>query len=505
LKPAVSLPMISRRQMLFGFSAMAASSVFTGCGSSLYTGMSLPSGQRVANQQPLPVGAMTAATLTVGLGVVGRVAGNFVGLAYEKRSLSGPLFSGANADLIGMFGRLGTSVLRLGGASVDESVWTPGGRGQIAGQIAPADVDALAAFLRATGWSCIYGINLGGSATGATTAELAAAEVAYVSEALGTALVGVEIGNECETYGGAASYYPFDWTVEKFETLWGQYRDAIVARTPNAPMVGPAAGSDVGGWTIPFGESVTQKQIGMVTQHYYRGTAGEAASVEDLVSADEDLAGELTLLREGAESIGVPYRMAESNSYAGGGVAGVSNAYAASLWAMDMVFQCGLGGASGINFQSGGDGYSTVIEDTAGVVVGPRPVFYGLLMAAMAGAGTLLSNELNVGGLNVTAYAVQGADGGMSLVVVNKDGAQNLDLSISLPGVMRSATLQGLTQLSAGASVPRLTATSGVSLQGGSVAVDGEFVPEEAYDLTVSGEQVSCYVPALSAVLVRLA
>ena len=481
--------MISRRQMLRGLSALAASSVFTGCGASLYKASS-PDGQTVANPQPLPVGAMTAASLTIAASAVGSVGKNFVGLAYEKQSLHEPLFTGANSGLIGLFKRLGTSVLRLGGNSVDENVWTPDGMGQTAGQIAPADVDGLAAFLKASGWSCIYGINLGGSATGATTPELAAAEAAYVSQALGASLVGIEIGNECEKYRDAGSYYEFDWTVEMFEALWGAYREAIVARTPGAPMVGPAAGSDVGEWTIPFGESVTAKQIGLVTQHYSRNAQGEATGNE-LISADPALASELVLLREGAESIGVPFRMAGCSSYANGGVAGVSDTFASSLWAIDMAFQCALGGAAGTDLQGGGQEYCTVIEDNAGAVVGARPVYYGLLLAAMAGEGTLLSHELMAGGLNVTAYAVKKADGGLSLVVVNKDAEQNLELSVALPESMTSAKLQGLTQLSAGATGASLAATSGVTIQGGSVAADGGFVPCEAYDLTVSGAQVS--------------
>jgi hypothetical protein len=502
----VTFPILSRRQMLFGFSALAASSVLTGCGASLYKAVSSPAAGTKVNPQPMPAGEMTAVSLAIGSGVMGTMAGDFIGLAYEKASLSMPRFTGANAEMIGMFGRLGKSVLRLGGNTVDENVWTPEGKGQTAGQIAPADVDALAAFLKATGWSCIYGVNLGGSATGATTPELAAAEIAYVSKALGGALVGVEIGNECENYIDPGSFYEFNWTVEMFEALWGQYRDAIVERTPGAPMVGPAAGSDVAGWTIPFGESVTEKKIGLVTQHYYRGPAYTAtATVEDLISPDAKLVSELKLLREGAESIGVPFRMAECNSYWSGGEPGVSNAYASSLWAIDMIFQCGLGGAAGINFQGGDHGLYTVIEDNYGPVVGARPVYYGLLMAALAGEGTLLSNALNVGELNVTAYAVKAADGGMSVVVVNKDTTQNLDLSLSLPASVGSATLMEMTQLSTGATAPSLSATSGVSIQGGSVAQDGGFAPGEAYDLTVSGEQVTCYVPALSAVLIRLA
>ncbi len=497
--------MISRRQVLRGFSAVAASSVFTGCGASLYKAVSSPAAQPTANPQPVPLGATTASSMTIASSVVGNIGKQFVGLSYEKASLYMPRFTGSNSDLIGLFDRFGRSVLRIGGDSVDENVWTPEGKGQTVGQIAPPDVDALAEFLRESGWSCIYGVNLGGSATGTTTPELAAAEVAYVSQALGASLVGVEIGNECENYRDPGSFYEYDWTVEMFEALWREYRDAIVARTPGAPMVGPAAGSNVGGWTIPFGESVTAKQIGMVTQHYYRGPAGTAtATVEELISPDTALASELKLLREGAESIGVPFRMAECNSFWGGGQAGVSNAYASSLWAIDMIYACALGSAVGINFQGGDHGEYTVIEDNFGPVVGPRPVYYGLLMATLAGEGTLLSNELNVGSLNVTGYAVKDADGSMSVVVVNKDATQNLDLSVALPESMRSATLQEMTQMSEGATMPSLAATSGVTIQGSSVAVDGSFTPGAAYDLTVSGRQLSCYVPALSAVVIRL-
>ena len=491
--------------MLRGLSALAAASALSGCGTSLYkTAVSSPDGHPGGNPQPQPSGAMTAASLTIAGNEVGSVGKNFVGLAYEKRSLLEALFTSGNRDLIGLFERLGTSVLRLGGRSVDENVWTPAGKGQTAGQIAPADVDAFADFLRATGWSCIYGVNLGGSATGATNAELAAAEIAYVSQALGPALAGVEIGNECESYIDAGSFYEFDWTIEMFETLWGTYRDAIVARTPHAPMVGPAAGSNVGGWTIPFGESVTAERIGLVTQHYYRGQAGPTSTVEDLISPDANLVTELKLLREGAESIGVPFRMAQSNSYSGGGAAGVSDAYASSLWAIDMIFGCALGGAAGINFDGGGDDFAAVIADEAGALV-VRPGYYGLLLSGMVGEGALLSSELNMGGLNVTAYAVQNTDGGRSVVVVNKDVSQNLDLRIALPGSTTSAKLLELTQLTEGAARPSLAAATGVTIQGASVTTDGGFAPAAAYDLRVDGEQVSCYVPALSAVLIKLA
>lgn len=510
-------PMLSRRQMLQGFSVFAASSVLSGCGGNLYRavtnagGSSLPTQPPTvstpavpANPQPVPAGSLISASLAISSMVMGSYGKAFVGLSYEKERLAMPLFTGKNSDLVGLFRLLGPSVLRIGGNSVDEYVWNPRGAGQTVGQVAPADVDALAAFLQASGWSCIYGINLGGSATGATNPQLASEEVAYVSKALGAALVGVEIGNECENYRDPGSYYQYDWTVEMFEALWMQYRDAIIAATPSVPLVGPAAGSNVAGWTLPWGESVTGKRFGSLTQHYYRG-AGTAttATVDDLISLDETLVSELQMLRAGAESIGVPFRIAECNSYFDGGTANVSNAYASSLWAIDMIFNCALGGATGVNFQGGGTGTYTPIVDKDGVVVNAQPIFYGMLAASLAGTGSLLDAKLSAGSMNVTSYAVK-TETGLSLVIVNKDATRSLDLSVALPVSMNNARLQTLTQLSAGASEPSLVATSGVTLQSASIDASGAFEPAEAYSVVVTGEQLRCYVPALSAVVLQV-
>ena len=523
LNPTFSARALSRRQLLHGFAAVAASSVLSGCGAALVRSISSsngappatppatppanppvtppptpPSQTPVPVPQPLPIGAITSASLTIASTTAGSFDPGFLGLAYEKQSLLTPLF--ADSNLLGLFRRLGPGVLRIGGASVDQSVWTADGPGRTPGQVAPADVDALASFLRATGWSCIYGINLGGSATGATTPALAAAEVAYVAQKLGSALLGVELGNECETYG--ASFYPNNWSVEIFEALWQQYRSAIVAVTPSAPLCGPAAGSNLDTWTLPFGEYVTSDQISLLTQQYTRGPAS-TASVDDLVSPDTALSTELLMLHYGAQSIDVPFRIDALGSYDDGGAPGVSNSYASALWVLDTIFQTALAGGSGLNLQSGGQQPGTAIADSNGSVLGPQPVFYGALLAAMAGTGTLLSTQLSTGTLNATAYALQTADG-MSLLLVNKDATENLELSIVLPQAMSSATLQQMTQLSVGATAPSLAALSGISIQGATVATDGAFQPGAGYSLTLNGTQVSCYVPALSAVLIQL-
>jgi hypothetical protein len=190
--------LFSRRAMLGGLGALAGHSLLSGCSGSFKTSSGGSTGS-----QPTPSGPMTQGTVTVGTSSGFSIGAAFVGLSYEKAALSsGSLFTGSNTNMIGMFKRLGASLLRIGGNSVDQTVWNPTGAGRTAGQVAPPDVDGLAAFLQATGWQVLYGINLGGSATGATNTTLAAEEVAYAVSKLGSSLYGIEIGNEPDLYGG---------------------------------------------------------------------------------------------------------------------------------------------------------------------------------------------------------------------------------------------------------------------------------------------------------------
>ncbi len=512
---------LTRRRALQGALAFAATSLVAGCGSSSSSpppsapsSPSTPSSPS-GNQQPVPSGPTTSATLTVTATVAGAIPSAFAGLSYEKSTLyENPyLFTGSNNNLIGMFKRLGASVLRIGGNSVDRNVWTASGAGQTEGQIAPADVDALAAFVQATGWQCLYGINLGGagpnpytsgSITAVTTPALAAAEVAYAASKFGSSLLGIEIGNECDLYGN--SYFAgADWSLSQFESLWATYRAAIVAQTPDVSVTGPADASNEGTWTVPFGEWATSKNITLLTQHYYRANGGLSTSTaEFLISPDTSLVKDLSTLRAGAKTVGVPYRMSECNSFYNGGSSGVSDSYASSLWVIDFLFDCALGGSVGTNLHGGGNGTGyTPIADANGAVVEARPEYYGMLLFTLAGSGSLYTTSLSADGLNATAYAVK-TSSGLNLIIVNKDSTQNLQLTAQLPDNATSAALLEMTQLSSGASGPNLSATSGVTIQGASVNLDGSFTPGTAYALNPSGMTLTCYVPALSAVLIQI-
>jgi hypothetical protein len=401
---------------------------------------------------------------------------------------------------------------------VDQTVWNPTGAGQTVGQVAPPDVDGLAAFLQATGWQVLYGINLGGSATGATNTTLAAQEVAYAVNKLGSSLYGIEIGNEPDLYGGGPGYYYVgNWSLNKLETLWEQYRTAILATSPNVVLTGPAVGHPQN-WAAPFGLSVnaTQEQIALLTCHYYKGgaTSVPPPTVENLIAyPDPNLPLVCGAMRAGALSIhipapNIPWRMSESNSYTGGGEPGVSNAYASSLWVIDHMASIALFGATGVNMHGGGgstgytvtgdNSYTPIEDNNNGVVVGANPIYYGMLLFNMLGEGALLTTSASAGALNVSAYTVA-ASGGLNIIIVNKDTTQNMQASIACGQAVHTASLLELTG-------PSLSATSGVTIQGATVGVDGSFAPGAAYTAPqISGQTVNCYVPALSAVLLQVA
>jgi hypothetical protein len=250
---------------------------------------------------------------------------------------------------------------------------------------------------------------------------------------------------------------------------------------------------------LPFGQSVSSSEITLLTQHYYRAIGYLPTSTASLlISPDTELTTELTTLNAGAQQLGIPYRISECNSFSHGGASGVSNSYASSLWVVDYLFSAALNGATGVNMHGGGDsdGY-TPIADHSGSVIEARPEYYGLLFFTLAGPGTLLETQLSAGSVDATAYAVKTASGDLNVMLVNKDTAQNLTITIETNKSIQTATQLTMTG-------PNLAATSGVTIQGATVNADGSFSPASPGTLTPSGTQTTCYIPSLSAVLIRI-
>jgi hypothetical protein len=504
----IILPRLTRRNVLKSTAATAA--FWAGHGSA-FKALAATYGPNAGNQ-PKPSGSITQVPMTVSSTTNGEITKNFTGLAYQKEKILGTLFSGGDKSLIDVFKLLPPSVLRVGGSTTDEIVWTPNGPGGQSGKVAPADIDNLAAFLKAIDWKCIYGINLAGAATGKTNPALAGEEALYVGQKLGSLLASVEIGNEPDLYGRPGNVFGNDdWSLDKFISLWEEYRTAIVHKAPGVPISGPADAGDPTTWTIPFGKAATRDKINLLTEHYYVCAASSSkATVTELLDLGlhKDVIELLAELKAGADEIGVPFRINETGDFYSSSSTpqnpNVAGSYTAALWALDYMFMCAQGGAQGVNFESGGDVSSYVpILNTADSVSGIAPDFYGILLFTMAGIGPVLETVVSPGSLNITGYAVRKSTGGYSIIVLNKESSGNIQLQLDLPEDVNLVTLKEMTQRSAGASGPNVMATSGVTIQGSEVSNDGSFAPDAAYQLTPDGSKVTCYVPPLSAVLIE--
>lgn len=448
-------------------------------------------------------GVVVDGTVTVDPGTTLATLGPaFVGLSYEKSHLPGGFFSGTNAALIAMVDLLGPSILRIGGNSVDETEWQPaldaGGPqpdAGIIGVITAADVDALAAFAKASNWKVLYGVDMKRS----TPAD-AALEAAYASSKLGASLFGFEIGNEVDLY--KSTLLSSTWSYATFRTQWGNFAAQIRASVPNAPLTGPASAGNYKGYTVPFAADEASR-IELLTQHYYRANGQATTStLALLLQPDPALVTELTALDTAATGAKLAdgYRMSECNSFYNGGAPGISDGYGTALWAIDYLFTVAAHGASGVNFHGGGDGTGyTPIADANNAVVGARPEFYGMLLFTHAGTGPILATTASTAAtpaLNFTAYAVKQSDGSTRIVLNNKDGAATVHASVHVGVAVTSADVMRLEG-------PSLGATTGVTLGGAGIDPTGAWTPTAPASLPVSGEVVTVDVPPASAALLR--
>jgi hypothetical protein len=444
------------------------------------------------------VDALPPVPVTIGVDhgtTVATLAPGFIGLSYEKGTLPTQLFSAGNAPLIALLQRLGPSLLRIGGNSVDETSWNGAGAGGVTGQIAPADVDRLAGFAKAAGWHVLYGVNMGSSATPTTATG---DESAYAAQALGGALYGLEIGNEVDLYKG--KYRPATYSFATFQGEWQAYAAAIRARVAGVTLTGPASASHFDTWTIPFA-AAEGTQIALLTQHYYLANGMLPTSdIPKLLAPNPGLTPELTQLVTAASKAKISggARLAECNSFYNGGAPNVSDSFASALWVIDFAFQVAAAGMNGINLHGGGSGpgYTPIANDASGKIIEARPEYYGLVLFTMAADGALRPTTVMPTGLSLSAYAVDASDGTTALVLVNKDAAQPVEATLEIGRALTSATALALTG-------PSLASTKGQLLGGATVAPDGSWHPAAPRSLPVTGERVVVEIAPASALLLR--
>lgn len=387
------------------------------------------------------------------------IPGSFLGISVEYGRSIHLLFSGqqltAMVHLLNRLGRLqGPPVLRIGGNSEDSSVWNlpsvhPRPDGDTINLTAQTAMMLRAAAAH-TGGKLILGLNLERG-----TSAMAEAWIRSALKIIGVGHIqAFEIGNEPDLYKyhGTRSH---SYTLQDYFRQWNAFADAIQPLMPRPHMLaGPAFCTS---WRKYTPEFIAQEhhRLAVVTMHEYPLGASIKnhrypgyPSIAHLLK-NSSSAVYAKLIRSSVvagRKYGIPVRFAEINSAYNGGKAGVSNAFSASLWSLDTLFEIASIGSAGVNFHTGPcyGAFWSFHKDSMRVL----PLYYGLLMFAQAApAGADMVPVIFKTQANVKIWMTLDRHHTARIVLINKGLHRNVMVQLRVPA-------------SAAGQLERLTASS---------------------------------------------
>lgn len=390
-----------------------------------------------------------------------------------------------------LYKNLGSGVIHIGGHSADLAVWAPYGSMSCSAShtvVTRVMINAFFAFAARIHWQVIWGVNFI-----ANNPQAAASEAAYIALRAGSNLSAFNIGNEPDIYA-KHSFRPANWGYTNYKSEWDAYYAAIHKLVPAAKFIGSDACCE-----SPFFYSFAHDEGGKIvaaSHHYYAGQviygSGQNPGIPYLLSTylEGQQASYISRWEAAAQQAGVPLEITESNTFSNGGIAGVSNTYAAALWAADYLCQASTLGVQRIEFQNAPLKSYNVIDDSGN----PTPLYYGLLFfhTLVQSSGSTIASVAVQTSLNVTAYEVVEANGTIHLILINKDQTQDASVGIRLDTPATKAQVLRLT-------APKLEATSNVKLGGGTVSPQGKWSPSNPETISVQGQVASVTVPQGSA------
>ena len=415
-----------------------------------------------------------------------------VGLSTETRALSSGRLSATHSRLVRLMRLLGPSVLRVGGDSVDTSWWTSSDEpapSWATSTVTPADLVSLRRLLMATGWRVLLGVDLGHFEP-----VRVAEEAHYAHEILGADLLGIEIGNEPNGFGGKATDLRLStYSVSEYLTEADAYDKALQTAAPGVAIYGPAlagGGPAMVGirWLTQMG--LAAHMFANITQHYYpTGTCPEsllsgppptaAGLLSVKVRRDEDEF--LEFLAHVRTVDGRPTRIDETNGVSCKTGPTTNQSLANALWALDWILRAASGGVNGLNFHGTlsscrSDNQAPICgssNEAAGLgYVTAQPVYYGLLAASQLESGRFVPTRLIAPGAlpNLTTWATLAPNGTVRIAI---DYLATTGLTqpvfIAVPGY--TATEEPLLASSA-------TATNDITFGGASVTSGGQWRPK---------------------------
>ena len=405
------------------------------------------------------------------------VPGAFLGLSFELSSLHQVARYADSGDLVTLLRSLGPGMLRFGGVSADtRTAWTDSATPRPAwasGTLEVGDLRELGRLAARSGWHVLLTIGLAHYEPRAAAREARAAKAT-----LGRWLVGIELGNEPDSYG-RHSLRSGVWTFSRYRRQVAVYRRAIARAAPGIPLAGPDVSGSRAFARWGRGEARRVHPALLTGHHYPLGCHDvPAPTIEELLSPpiryreERSLWRYLSIARAGA----IPFRMDETNTVSCGGKDGVSDTFASALWAVDYIAHTMVAGAAGINFQgnlANCHGYAPLCAPTpkrvATGALGAQPEWYALLLSkALIGdrpVHTVLAYRKRP---NVDVTTLLAPDGGLHVVIVDDDppGSNGTAVTVRVGRGFEAASILQLT-------APSPAAGAGVKLGGRAVGGDG--------------------------------
>ena len=373
---------------------------------------------RAERPHALPAQQPPVLTLAAPAGPAITIGRSPVGLSIEYPLLAHDLGSGRcpSPSLVRTIEALGSPTLRIGGDSQDTvaPAGTPAHPG--VSDLPAGFFSQLACLERETRIPIVVGLNLASGAT-AWAAELAASARAAVAPGR----LSFELGNEPDIYGRTVLWWngrallrtPMPWA-----TYLRRARALDAVLGPRSAIEGPDFAS--GRWVHAVPMLAAALHLRALDAHFYPLDAchnAAAATTAALLSRQiQTKINERVRVARYARAEGVPALLSETNSISCGGLAGVSDAPAAAVWAVRMILRALRAGFAEVRFHASGRAYDPFVVN-AGIVT-TRPLYRGLLAAArLLSAGALLRAIPNAGALD--GVAIARSDGTRTVVLSN--------------------------------------------------------------------------------------
>lgn len=242
-------------------------------------------------------------------------------------------------------------VFRIGGNSADESIWNPSHAPLPAGDTYSIDADDLVLInnaVQAVNSRAIYGLNFRDSTSAAHAIDHAQA----IDQTIGWESVeSLEIGNENDLYGNN-HIREKGYDYKQYNDEWTMYTNDIQSALPNQPIKFEGATFAGDHWypNISHYAKEHQSVLSSISIHNYPLTHcnGKVTTIADLLTDHAAQAEAADIVKhklvQALDAMNIPLYLGEGNSASCGGMPGVSNVFASTLWALDYLFNLAVVG-----------------------------------------------------------------------------------------------------------------------------------------------------------------